>query len=104
MIREREVTVAPGGLMLGIFLLGFLFLGLTHDGCDRLKLFAVAQVHKFHAHRIAAGLANFSHAGPDHLTFVGDEHDLITLTDGKGAHGIACFLTGLHGDNTFATT
>src|SRR5687768_10542557 len=26
MIRERETTVAPGGLMLGVFLLGFLFL------------------------------------------------------------------------------
>src|SRR6266436_7060624 len=46
----------------------FLFFRLTHYGCDRLKFFAVAKVHQFYAHRVAAGFANIFDARAHHLT------------------------------------
>src|SRR5581483_4568016 len=32
----------------------------------------------------------------------GYEHDFITLPDGQRADDVACFFTGLHGDDAFA--
>jgi len=38
--------VTRSGFLSGRFCaLGFLFLRLTHYGCDRLKLFAIAEIH-----------------------------------------------------------
>jgi hypothetical protein len=80
------------------------FFGLANDRRDRLKLFGVTEIHQFYAHRISASFANFFDPRTHHLALVGDEHHLITLADGKRANHIAGFLTGFHGDNTFAAT
>jgi len=52
--------------------LRFLFFRLTHYRRDCLKFLAVAEVHEFYAHRVAAGLANFFDPSAHHLTFVCD--------------------------------
>src|SRR5438477_608623 len=71
------VGIAVFALRLGFFGrwfggLRFLFFGLTYYRRNCLKLFAVAKVHQFYAHCVAAGFANFFDAGAHHLAFVRD--------------------------------
>src|SRR6266446_5945948 len=80
----------------------FLFFRLTHYGCDRLKFFAVAKVHQFYAHRVAAGFANFFDARAHHLAFVRDQHDLVCFANCERTNHFAGFFAGLHGDDSFA--
>src|SRR4030095_14752330 len=81
--------------------LGFFF-RLTDDWRNRLKLFAVAEIHQFYAHRVSAGFANFFDSRAYHLAFVGDEHDFVSATDRKCTNHVTGFLTGFHSNDAFA--
>src|SRR5439155_22508761 len=48
------------------------------------------------------GFANFLNPRAHHLAFVGDEHNLISLTDRERANDVAGFLASFHGNDAFA--
>src|SRR6266542_1471356 len=83
----------------GLLALHFLFFHLTHNRRDRLKFLAVAEVHEFHTHCVAAGLANLFDACAHHLAFVRDQHNLVCFANCKRANDVAGFFAGSHRDD-----
>src|SRR3712207_5537251 len=79
-----------------------LFRSLADDWRNRLQLLGAAEIHQLYAHRVSAHGPDLAHARADHLTFVCDEHELVSIGDGERADDVAGFLTSLHGDDAFA--
>jgi hypothetical protein len=77
-----SVVTRSGFLSGGFRALRFFFFCLANDRRDRLKRFAVAEIHQFYADCVSPNDSNFFHASPDELAFVGDQHDLVGFAHG----------------------
>ena len=70
-----DATVKMAALRFLCWLFGGLrlfFFYLADHRRDSPQFLAVTEIHQFYAHGVAAGLADFFHAGTHHLAFVSD--------------------------------
>src|SRR5665213_2414314 len=92
----------PEPLLISNIFADGIFRVLADDRRDGLKLVAGIEVDEFHAHGVAASLADVPYIRPHHLATDGDEHDFVGVAHGERADHAAGFVAGLHRDDAFA--
>jgi len=77
------------------------FFALRH-GLDVDDLLSLTETNDPHPLRVAPSLANLADASPNHLTTVGDHHQLVIGRDQPELHQGAVAVRGVHADDALA--